>query len=537
MNNVSSMWYELDSMRQGHLEEGRRNAEHSEWTVLPPVATDQDTKMPVRYQSIGPRGLANLTGLIVQAMVPPGMPWLMQEVPVEIRQSPDVDTETLKIIEAGYALSDLIIMGSLEQASMRASDNYGSDGFHSSLARGIRQLLITGDTLTLVQDDLRLRLFRNDHYVTLRDAELGVVAHITKESLDPLTLDDEKFAALGHKSSREEMAKMPVRNRSVDLYTKVEWDAQAENWKITKEANGHILEETTEEISPYISVATSLMPGSNYGRAFFSRILPEIIRLDALAEAGIFCAAIASDVKWFIDEHSQTREQDIQKQALSIGRARVRGGSVEDVAVLQGNVGPGYSVIREQEESLRREIARTFLLQDEMVRNSERTTAVEVRALINQLNQSLGDLYTPIADMTLRPLAYIARHKLMKAKKLPKIEQSLVNSTDIKILTGTSAIAKRQQMDSMLAMLEVAGRLGPDMLARINYGEVLEAMKQSLGVTSRTFIKSEQQVAAEAQARQQASVQEQAAVAAATSGANAAGNVVQQVATQQLVPQ
>jgi hypothetical protein len=172
-----------------------------------------------------------------------------------------------------------------------------------------------------------------------------------------------------------------------------------------------------------------------------------------------------------------------------------------------------------------------------MVRNSERTTAVEVRALINQLNQALGDLYTPIADMLLRPLAYIARDKLMKQKKLPKIGDSIVNDTEVKILTGTSALAKRQQMDSMLAVLEVAARLGPEMMSRINLGEVLDSMKQSLGVTSRTFIKSEEQVMAEANAKQAASVQEQAAVAAAQSGANAAGNVVQQVATQQLVPQ
>jgi hypothetical protein len=535
--SISNDWYELDSLRQGHLEEARRNAEHSDWTVLPPVASDQNTKMPLRYQSIGPRGIANLTGLIVQAMIPPGMPWLTQEVPVAIRQAPDIDIDTLEMIEAGYALSDLIIMGSLEQASLRADDNRGNDGLQSSIARIIRQLLITGDVLALVQDDLRIRLFRNDHYVTLRDAELGVVMHITKESLDPLTLNDEQFAKLNSAKNRGELAEMSVLRRVVDLYTKIEWNPVEKCWDITKAVNDQVLETTTEKISPYICLATSLMPGSNHGRAFFSRVLPEVVRLDALAEAGVWCAAICSDVKWAIDEHSNVREDDIKKPPMSIVRSRVRGGQVEDIAVLQGNVGPGYNVIREQEETLRREIARTFLLQDEMVRNSERTTAVEVRALINQLNQALGDLYTPIADMLLRPLAYIARDKLMKQKKLPKIGDSIVNDTEVKILTGTSALAKRQQMDSMLAVLEVAARLGPEMMSRINLGEVLDSMKQSLGVTSRTFIKSEEQVMAEANAKQAASVQEQAAVAAAQSGANAAGNVVQQVATQQLVPQ
>jgi hypothetical protein len=440
----------------------------------------------------------------------------------------------MKAVEDDLYFRDLIIMSSLDQAYItRGNDNAGNRGFHSSLLSVIRQLLVTGDVLCRVNDDLTIRQYRNDHYVTVLTPSLRVKKHITLEKVDPVELSDEKLGMLG--INRAEAAQKSYEARLKDLYTEIVWDERSNRWTIRQEVDGKIISETTRKISPYICVATSVMPGSNYGRAFMTRMLPEINAYDALVEAGLECAAVCADVKWALDKHSQTREEDLLKPPLSIVRTDVRDGRVTDVAVLQGQVGSGYSVIQQAQMDLARNIARAFLLQDEMIRQSERTTAAEVQALITQLNQSLGSLYTPIADSTLGPLAYIAQDILMRQSKLPKLSQEVVDMTQIRIMTGSAAIARRQQADSIIALTRTASEL--QLMSHIDSRTVLTHLARALGVSAPTLIKSEQQVAAEAQQAARARIQEQASIEANAQAAAAMGGVVQDVAAQQLAPQ
>ncbi|WP_434127675.1 hypothetical protein, partial [Enterococcus faecium] len=66
--------------------------------------------------------------------------------------------------------------------------------FRTMKRHAISQLLCTGDVLEMLDDDNRLRVFRLDQYVTLRDSCGDIIYHITKERIDCAAIDDERLA-------------------------------------------------------------------------------------------------------------------------------------------------------------------------------------------------------------------------------------------------------------------------------------------------------------------------------------------------------
>jgi hypothetical protein len=535
-NGLKSLWTRLDGERQWHLEEGRRNAEMVDWTILPPENADQNTRAAERYQSVAPRGVDRLAGLMTNAMIPHGLNWLAQDIPPEVAFDPGIPEEVKTKLRLQSHIEARVIQGNLEQAYLEADDNAGSDGFHTAMLREIRQLIVTGDTLTLVADDLRKHLYRNDQYVTLRNGRLEVVCHVIREVADVLSLDKEWVAT----NDLSEIASLdkPIETRQKELYTKVEWNPRENHWDITQEFDGKEYQpgKMTREVSPYICVSTSLAPGSSYGRAFMTNIASDVTTLDALSQAALECAAVCADVKWVIDASSQAREMDLMKKPLSVIRANVRGGQIQDIGVLQGQVSSGFNVIRELIEMKRAEVGYFFMLTNEMVRQSERTTATEVLQLQKQLDEHLGGLYTPIADMMLRPLAYIARDILIKKKKLPAYTAEQKRMTPPKIVTGAAALVRRNKLDSLVSLQRLATEMGEGALRYINTKKILDEVTKQLALDDLQVVKSDEQVAQEDQAAQQARVAEQSAIAANQQAASTAGAVTEQVALQQLAP-
>src|SRR5690606_30059423 len=137
-------------------------------------------------------------------------------------------------------------IGALESAGGRAEMRGRLSGFHSAKLRSLNQLLITGDTLEMMQDDFRIRVYRRDHYTTRRDGVGDVLYHTIVEEIDPLALSPDSDELLAKQLEavgldRADLEDKSPADRLAKLYTHVRWNPLSKKWTVEQEINQKLL--------------------------------------------------------------------------------------------------------------------------------------------------------------------------------------------------------------------------------------------------------------------------------------------------------
>ena len=163
--------------------------------------------------------------------------------------------------------------------------------------------------------------------------------------------------------------------------------------------------------------------------------------------------------------------------------------------------------------TLERRLSEAFLILN--VRNSERTTAEEVRMTQMELEQQLGGLFSLLTVEFLVPYLNRKLSVLQKRAEIPRIPKNLVKPT---IVAGINALGRGQDRESLTQfMTTVAQTLGPEALQ--SFVEPLEAIKRlaaAQGIEILNLVKTNDQVQqAQAQGFQQAQTMELTKQAAA----------------------
>ena len=153
-------------------------------------------------------------------------------------------------------------------------------------------------------------------------------------------------------------------------------------------------------------------------------------------------------------------------------------------------------------QTLERRILEAFLVLT--VRQSERTTAEEVRLTQLELEQQLGGLFSLLTVEFLVP--YLNRKLLVLSRngQLPKYPKDLVTPT---IVAGINALGRGQDRESLTAfIMTIAQTLGPEaMMKFINADEAIKRLAAAQGIDVLNLVKSvdEQQDEAEAAMEQE----------------------------------
>jgi hypothetical protein len=141
------------------------------------------------------------------------------------------------------------------------------------------------------------------------------------------------------------------------------------------------------------------------------------------------------------------------------------------------------------------------------VRNSERTTAEEVRMTQMELEQQLGGLFSLLTVEFLVP--YLNR-KLMVLQRdgmLPKIPKDLVQPT---IVAGINALGRGQDRESLTTFIQtIAQTMGPEaMMKYLNPEEAIKRLAAAQGIDVLNLVKSAETMAQEQQAQMQQAMQQ-----------------------------
>jgi len=441
------------------------------------------------WQSCGSKAVVTLAAKLMLALLPPQTTFfklqvrddkLGEELPPEIRSELDLSFSKMERMVMDYiaASSDRVVV-------------------HQAL----KHLIVGGNALIFMGKD-GLKNFPLNRYVVNRDGNGNVLEIVTKEIIsrkvlgielpkpDPLNVVDESIGS---------------NNDDVEVYTYVRLDEKSGRWIWHQEALDKILPNSRstapKKASPWLVLRFNTVDGEDYGRGRVEEFLGDLKSLEGLSQALVEGSAAAAKVVFLVSPSSTTKPATIAKA----GNGAIVQGRPEDVAVIQVGKTADFSTAAQMAQTLDKRISDAFLVLN--VRQSERTTAEEVRLTQLELEQQLGGLFSLLTIEFLVPYLNRTLLILQRSKEIPNIPKDLVRP---QIVAGVNALGRGQDRESLTAFITtIAQTLGPEALMNfINPSEAIKRLAAAQGIDVLNLVKTEQQLQQEQQQAQQAAVQQ-----------------------------
>jgi hypothetical protein len=217
--------------------------------------------------------------------------------------------------------------------------------------------------------------------------------------------------------------------------------------------------------------------------------------LEGLSQALVEGSAAAAKVVFLVSPSSTTKPKTI----ADAGNGAIVQGRPEDVAVIQVGKTADFNTAANMAQQLERRIAEAFMQLN--VRQSERTTAEEVRLTQLELEQQLGGLFSLLTVEFLIPYLNRTLLILTRSKQIPAIPKDLVRP---QIVAGVNALGRGQDRESLTQFIgTIAQTLGPDALMKyIDASEAIKRLAAAQGIDVLNLVKTEQQMQQEMQEAQ-----------------------------------
>tara|TARA_R100000329_G_scaffold53406_1_gene48950 strand:+ start:1270 stop:2889 length:1620 start_codon:yes stop_codon:yes gene_type:complete len=442
-------------------------------------------KLHTPWQSVGSKCVVNLAAKLMLALLPPQTTFfkfqirddkLGQEIPAEIRSELDLSFSKMERMVMDYinASSDRVVV-------------------HQAL----KHLIVSGNALIFMNKD-GLKNFPLNRYVINRDGDGNVCEIVTKELISRRMLGLDLPDPLPN-SPAEDGNKTGSDDHDVEVYTYVRLEDNG-RWVWHQEAFDKIIpgsrSTAPKNTSPWLVLRFNTVDGEDYGRGRVEEFLGDIRSLEGLSQALVEGSAAASKVVFLVSPSSTTKPKTI----ADAGNGAIVQGRPDDVGVIQVGKTADFRTAAEQINSLERRISDAFLLLQ--VRQSERTTAEEVRLTQMELEQQLGGLFSLLTVEFLVPYLNRTLHILQRSQQLPKIPKDLVRP---EIVAGVNALGRGQDQQSLVLFLQtLAQTMGPEIIGQyLDPGEYIKRLAAAQGIDVLNLVKTAETMDQERQAQQQ----------------------------------
>ena len=444
------------------------------------------------WQSVGAKGVSVLSAKLMLALLPPQTSFfklqiddsnLQEEIPPEIRSDLDL----------AFAKVERMIMEDVAASDDRVV-------IHQALKH-----LVTGGNALIFMGPKGLKMYPLNRYVVNRDGDGHVIEIVTKEKVA------KKLVKNFYPDYKE-----PVPNQVSDggglmgyerqgddectIYTYVYRDNN--RWCWYQEIDGKKVPGTESkapiDASPWIVMTMNHVDGEQYGRGRVEEFIGDLKSLEALSQALVEGSAAAAKVVFTVSPSSTTKPASLAKA----GNGAIVQGRPDDIGVVQVGKTADFRTAYEMAQGLERRIADAFLIMQ--VRQSERTTAEEVRMTQMELEQQLGGMFSLLTTEFLVP--YLNRKLYIAQKKgtIPKLPKKAVKPT---IVAGVNALGRGQDRESLTAFLTtIANTMGPEAIQQyINPTEYIKRLAAAQGIDVLNLVKSMEEI----QGEQQQAMQQQ----------------------------
>jgi len=442
-------------------------------------------KLHTPWQSVGSKCVVNLAAKLMLALLPPQTSFfklqirddkLGEEIPREIRSELDLSFSKMERMVMDYinASSDRVVV-------------------HQAL----KHLIVSGNALIFMGKE-GLKNYPLNRYVINRDGNGNVCEIVTKELISRKILAMDLPEPLPN-SPGDDGYKTGSDDQDVEVYTYVRLDDNG-RWVWHQEALDRIIpgsrSTAPKTANPWLTLRFNTVDGEDYGRGRVEEFLGDIRSLEGLSQALVEGSAAASKVVFLVSPSSTTKPKTI----ADAGNGAIVQGRPEDVGVVQVGKTADFRTAAEQINNLERRISDAFLLLN--VRQSERTTAEEVRLTQMELEQQLGGLFSLLTVEFLIPYLNRTLHILQRNRELPKIPKDLVRP---QIVAGVNALGRGQDQQSLIMFIQTLTQtLGPETIGQfLDPGEFIKRLAAAQGIDVLNLVKTQETMEQERMQQQQ----------------------------------
>jgi len=487
---AKARYTQLSTSRQTALERARSNSALTIPGLIPEDGQDSNSTFSQPYQSLGARCVNNLAAWLLVTLFPPDQHFA--------RLSIHEDTAR----ELGENLSGA--EEALNRISAKAHLLVETSASRPVFMEALRHLVVAGNALVYFPlDGGPPRMFRMDQYVVLRDERGGLIEGVIKERVYPSALAEDVRAAC-----KVEVEPGKENEKLVDLYTHIK--RNGDDTVHYQEINGIIVPgsegKAPRESAGWMALRWQAIPGSDWGRAHVSEYVGDLMSLEDLSKAIIQFAAVASRIVNIVDPNAMIDIEELN--AAETGDYVT--GYVDKIKALQLDKSMDFSVANTVADRLEMRLSHAFMLQSGTVRNAERVTAEEIRAMAQELENVLGGVYTVLSAEFQLPLIRRILYILIRNGEAPELPKTVQPT----VVTGFEAMGRNAAANKLkMWMAEMSAAFGPAVIAQItDPSEVGKRFASAFGIEDvGSLIKGADQVAQE----KQAEMANQAAQAAA----------------------
>lgn len=429
----------LEQDRQPYLDRGRQCAKLTIPSLLPDDGASGSTKFTTPEQSLGARGVNNVSAKLLMALFPPNAPYLKMEV----------DALTANEMTQQEGLKDEIDRA-FGQFVRRVMSDFEGRALRSDLYEVFRLLVTTGNATLYVPEEGRCRVYRLDKYVCKRDPAGHLIEWVSKESIARAAIPEEIRNAIPDNSSEKpEMAngvQIEASSETLDLYTHV---------LLTEEGQYQVYQEIEELIVPgsegsylpdelpFLVLRYNKVDGEDYGRGLIEEYLGDLAHLESLSKAIREFVAISARVIPLINPNGILTAKDLTE--AENGEPVI--GNKEDVSFLQIERYNDFRVAKEMIDELSQRLAFAFLMNTAIQRPGERVTAEEIRYMARELEDTLGGTYSVQSVDLQLPLARIQIKSLEGKGALPELPANIATP---KVVTGMDALGRGNDLSNLI---------------------------------------------------------------------------------------
>ena len=475
MASIKDSWEKLNGDRGGSLRTARECAELTLPHILPPEGHAESAELPTPYQSLGARGVNNLSSKMLFALFPTNTAFFRLTV------NPNLIDE----------LGDKKVSDQIEEALRKRENNLlrkvETGNLRATLGSTLKHLIVTGNNLIYMPKKAPSRNYALNQYVVTRDA-LGTVTKIVIfEQAHPNTLPEDVIETC------QVIAEGTDPHELVDIYTCMQLQKTGgyEWWQEINEIEvpGSRGTVAKGETPPYIALRWQAVSGNDYGVGLVEEYLGDLRSLEGLMASVIDFAAAAARIILLLHPNSTTDET-----ALSEAKSGdIVQGNITDLDVLQLDKYADFKVAKEVVDDLTLRLSHVFLLQSGTVRDAERVTAAEISAMAQELEDVLGGVYTVMAQELQLPMV----NRLISSEDFPKLPK--VNgepAVDPVIVTGFEALGRGHELNKLRAYIQdYIGMVGEaSALARLDPDKVAAELGKGHNVDPELLLKSEEQM-------------------------------------------
>lgn len=199
--------------------------------------------------------------------------------------------------------------------------------------------------------------------------------------------------------------------------------------------------------------------------------------------------------------------------------------------MLQFQNNNGMQLCAAELERQTRDLSQAFLMGASTVRDSERTTAFEVRRMTEELEGTLGGVYSQLnQDMQQNRLTRLIV-QMKQNKQLPSWPDGLVEPV---ILTGLETLGREQDITRVQTALQFIQGLPPEILTYVKFDTLLS--KAFYGLNLPDAVRTQEEVQKIQQEQQQQQAMQQGAQMMAQQAGAGAGDAIAAAAQQAAAP-